>query len=64
VKPDEVPEPLRKDLLRYLLSTSAERARIIGELIERNPGMAKILMEFEADDDLRSFEIELLRAGG
>jgi hypothetical protein len=48
-------------LLRYLLSTSAERARIIGELTERNPDMAELLMELEADDDLRArFEIELL----
>ena len=61
MEPDEIPEPLRKDLLRYLLSTSAERAKIIGQLTERNPGMAEILVELEADDDLRArFEMELL----
>jgi hypothetical protein len=44
-----------------LLSTSAERAAIIGELAERNPGMAEIPVELETDDDLRArFETELL----
>lgn len=47
---------------RYLGKTSAERARVIGELIERNRQMADLLMDLEADDDLRTrFEIELLR---
>lgn len=53
---------LRGDLLRYLAATSQERARLIGELGERNPEMADVLMELEADDGLRArFEIELLR---
>jgi hypothetical protein len=44
------------------VSTSPDRARIIGELVARNPGMADLLMELEADDDLRTrFEMELLR---
>ncbi|HET6791557.1 MAG TPA: hypothetical protein VFI35_08245 [Actinomycetota bacterium] len=45
---------LRRDLLRYLSATSEERARLIGELVERNPGMASLLMDLEADDDLRA----------
>ena len=52
---------LRRDLLRYLAATSEERARLIGELVERNPGMGSLLMDLEADDDLRTrFEIGLL----
>jgi hypothetical protein len=57
----ELPEPLRRDLLRYLARTSEERARLIGELTLRNPGIADLLTDLEADDDLRArFEIELL----
>ena len=53
---------LRRDLLRYLGATSAGRARLIGELTERNPGIVDLLTDLEADDDLRArFEIELLR---
>ena len=60
--PTEIPEPLRRDLLRYLGGTSEERARLIGELTWRNPAMADLLADLEADDDLRArFEIELLR---
>ncbi len=44
-----------------MFATSAERGSVIGELTERNPGMADVLMELEADDDLRArFEMELL----
>jgi hypothetical protein len=32
----DIPPALRADLIRYLLSTSEERARIIGELTWRN----------------------------
>jgi hypothetical protein len=54
-----IPTQLRDDLIRYLLATSVERARFIGELTERNPGMADVLAE--GDDDLGAkFEIELL----
>ena len=54
---------LRRNLVRYLAATSAERARLIDELTERNPGMAELLTELEVDDDLRArFEIELLSA--
>jgi hypothetical protein len=60
--PSKLPAELRRDLLRYLGKTSAERARVIGEPIERNRRMAELLMDLEADDDLRTrFEIELLR---
>lgn len=42
-----------------------ERARIVGELTERNPEMAELLTEFEADDDLRArFEMVLLSHEG
>jgi len=46
-----------------LAATSEERARLIGELTHRNPGMADLaLADLEADDGLRArFEIELLR---
>lgn len=54
---------LRRELLRYLASTSANRAQLIGGLTHRNPGIADLLVELEADDDLRSrFEMELLRS--
>ncbi|MGI8615691.1 MAG: hypothetical protein ACR2L4_02755 [Actinomycetota bacterium] len=54
----------RRDLLRYLAATSEERTRLIGELVDRNPGMADSLIELEGDDDLRArFEIELLSHG-
>ena len=59
-----MPPHLRSDLLRYLAATSEERARLIGELVDRNPGMAEVLMELESSEDLRArFEIELLNAG-
>jgi hypothetical protein len=35
---------------------------VIGELVQRNPGMADVPMDLEADDVLRMrLEIELLR---
>jgi hypothetical protein len=56
-----LPEPLRRDLLRYLGATSEERARLIGELTWRNPAIADLLTDLEADDDLRArLESELL----
>jgi hypothetical protein len=55
------PERSRYDLLRYLLATSAERAAILGELFERNPAMAEVLADLEADDELRlRFELALV----
>jgi hypothetical protein len=60
----EISEGLRRELLLYLTATSAERARIIAELVDTNPGMGEILMDLEGDDDLRArFETELLRSG-
>ena len=47
-------EPLRRELLRYLSAASDERARLIGELTRRNPGMADVLVDLEADDMLRT----------
>lgn len=65
MKPPELPPELRRDLLRYLAATSEERARLIGEFVERNPGMADVLMELEADEALRArFEIDLLQTPG
>jgi hypothetical protein len=62
MNPSDLTPDLRRDLLRYLAATSGERARLIGELVERNPGTAEVLMELEADGALRArFEIELLR---
>lgn len=61
MKPSKLTPGLRRDLLRYLVVTSGERARLIGELVARNPSMADLLMQLEADDTLRArFEIELL----
>ena len=56
---------LRDDLLTYLLCTSPDRARLIAELTERNPGIAELLINLEADDDLRAkLEIKLLGGPG
>jgi hypothetical protein len=56
---------VRDALLRYLAATSKERARVIGELAVRNPGMADVLIDLEADYDLRTqLEIALLHADG
>jgi hypothetical protein len=61
----ELLEDVRRDLLRYLRSTSEERARLIGDLTWRNPAMADLLVDLEADDDLRTrVEIELLESSG
>jgi hypothetical protein len=61
VEVGELPDPLRRDLLRYLGATSEERARLVSELVARNPGMAEMLSDLEADEDLRTrFEVELL----
>jgi hypothetical protein len=51
---DAIPPALRDAIITYLLCTSPDRARIIGELVTRNPGMAELLMDLEADDDLRA----------
>lgn len=43
------------------MCTSPDRARLIAEMNARNPGMADLLMDLEADDDLRArLEMELL----
>jgi hypothetical protein len=60
-----LPPSLRRDPLRYLGASSRERARLIGELSARNPMMSSLLMDLEADDDLRArFEVELTNARG
>src|SRR5919201_5009804 len=64
-RPFPRPEPLRRDLLRYLGGTSEERARLIGALTWRNPAMADLLADLEADDVLRArFVIQLMRSPG
>jgi hypothetical protein len=63
VNVSDIPEPLREELLRYLLAPSANRAQIIAGLSRRNRGMAEILMDLESDDELRArFEMALLGA--
>lgn len=58
-----IPPALRDDLLTDLLCTSPDRARIIAELLVRNPG-GRLLIDLEADDGLRTrFEMELLSGG-
>lgn len=60
-----ISRPMRRDLLRYLQASSSERAKLLGKLFERNPGMAKVLADLESDDDLRvRFEVELLKSQG
>ena len=61
--PSAIPEETRQQLLDYLMSTSAERARMIAELERMKRGAADLLAELEADYDLRTrFEIELLKS--
>ena len=61
----DISPALRDDLLAYLLCTSPDRARLIADLTARNPGIADLLMDLEADDDLRArLEIELLSGAG
>ena len=44
----DLPLGLGEDLLRYLFSTSKERARIIAEMTWRNPPTVDLLMDPEA----------------
>ena len=61
----DISPALRDDLLAYLFCTSPDRARLIAELTARNPGIADLLMDLEADDDLRTkLEIALLCGAG
>ena len=47
------------------MCTSPDRARMIAELTVRNPSIAGLLMDLEADDDLRAeLEIKLLDGAG
>jgi hypothetical protein len=65
VEATQLPERLRRELLDYLSARSEERARLIGELTQRNAGMADLLADLEANDTLRDrFELELLRSLG
>jgi hypothetical protein len=58
----EIFGPLRRELLAYLLSTSAERAELLAQLYQRRPEMADLPAELEADEDLRArFGIALLK---
>ena len=50
----DIPPGLRDDLLTYLFCTSPDRARIIAELLVRNPDIGDLLADLEADDDLRA----------
>ena len=59
----QLSEQLRRELLSYLSASSEEPARLIGELTQRNPGMADLLADLEVNDTLRDrFELELLRS--
>ena len=61
----ELTPQLRRDLLRYVGKTSAERTSVIADLAKRKPKVAEVFMDLEADDDLRTrFEINLLRDPG
>ena len=57
----DIPPALRDELITYLFCTSPDRARLIVEMTVRNPGMAELLMDREADDELRArLELEVL----
>jgi hypothetical protein len=59
---EDIPPALRDDLIAYLLCDSPDRARIIAELLQRNPGMGDLLADLEADDELRAkLEMALIR---
>jgi hypothetical protein len=61
VSAGDISPALRDDLIAYLMCDSADRARLIADLLKRNPGMGDLLAELEADDDLRArLELELL----
>ena len=61
---ERIAPALRDDLITFLMCDSADRARLIADLLRRNPGMGDLLAELEADDDLRArLEIELLGGG-
>lgn len=49
-----LPEALRRELLDYLLSSSSERAQMIAKLSEQSPSVAKLLIDLESDDELRT----------
>ena len=54
-------ERSKEDGPRLLLCDSADRARLIADLLKRNPGMGDLLADLEADDNLRArLEMELL----
>jgi hypothetical protein len=60
---NDLPEPLRHWFLRYLKLTSRDRALLIAEFHETAPGFVEVLIDLEADDDLRTnLEVELLWA--
>jgi hypothetical protein len=60
--PYAIPPALRDDLIAYLLCDSPDRARLISELVVRNPGISELLMDLEADDQLRTrLEMALLQ---
>ena len=50
----DISPALRDDLLARLLCPSPDRARLIAGMTARNPGIADLLMDLEADDDLRA----------
>jgi hypothetical protein len=50
----DISPALRDDLLTYLLCSSPDRARIIAELLVRNPGTGELLANLEGDEELRA----------
>jgi hypothetical protein len=59
-----VGEAVSLGVYAILCSIAAERARIIGQLHNRGSGLAEVLADLEADDDLRlQLELDLLRHG-
>lgn len=57
---NDIPGSRRRDLLRYSQASSAERARLLEDLFERNPGVADIVADLEAYEELRwRYEVAL-----
>jgi hypothetical protein len=47
------PTGLPDDLIVYLLGTSSDRHGSAARCVERYPGIAELLMDLEAEDNLR-----------
>ena len=57
-----LPPELRTELRGYLAATAEERAQVIHRIFPLNEALGDILIDLEANDDLRTqFELQLLQ---